>query len=150
MNNKDIGKRIKALRKEMKITQAELAKKTGIAEITIRQYESGMYLPKYDKLQKIAAALGVSVSDLSPTIVHIDYGKGHKEYIMKPDSEGNNIFKPLDSDNLYTARGVNIARIEMNEDYLNDAGIKKLADYSFDLVQSGNYKRDPESDDEQT
>lgn len=58
-----VGDRIKSIRKG-KMTQKELAEKTGLAEITIRQYEAGKYEPKHNNLQKIADALGVDCSDL--------------------------------------------------------------------------------------
>ena len=68
-----IGKRIKRLRKEKEITQKELAKKTGIAEITIRQYEAGKYNPKLANVEKIAKALDVCTSDLvSSSLVSVD------------------------------------------------------------------------------
>ena len=63
-----IGKKIKAFRKERKLTQAKLSELTGIAEITIRQYEAGKYKPKTEQLIKLSAALGVSVHDLAPDI----------------------------------------------------------------------------------
>ena len=63
-----IGKKIKAFRKERKLTQAKLSELTGIAEITIRQYEAGKYKPKTEQLIKLSAALGVSVHDLAPEI----------------------------------------------------------------------------------
>lgn len=63
-----IGEKIKAFRKERKLTQAKLSELTGIAEITIRQYEAGKYKPKTEQLIKLSAALGVSVHDLAPDI----------------------------------------------------------------------------------
>lgn len=54
-----VGKNIRRFRKEAGLTQKQLAEKTGIAEITIRQYESGKYKPKIDKLIKIADALNI-------------------------------------------------------------------------------------------
>ena len=63
-----IGEKIKAFRKERKLTQAKLSELTGIAEITIRQYEAGKYKPKTEQLIKLSAALGVSVHVLAPDI----------------------------------------------------------------------------------
>lgn len=59
-----IGKNIRTLRKEKGLTQKALSKKTGIAEITIRQYEAGKYLPKYDNMLKLAIALNVSTREI--------------------------------------------------------------------------------------
>ena len=58
------GDRISAIRKGKKITQKVLSERTGIAEPTIRRYESNRLNPKFETLQKIAAALEVPVTDL--------------------------------------------------------------------------------------
>ena len=55
---------IKNARNRAGMTQAELAKKCGIATITIRQYESGKREPRMEQLSRIASALGLSVGDL--------------------------------------------------------------------------------------
>lgn len=62
----NIGEGIKQQRKAKGITQKQLSKMTGIAEITIRQYEANKYKPKYEQALKIALALGFgSVHDLT-------------------------------------------------------------------------------------
>lgn len=52
----DIGKKIKTIRKKRKMTQVELAKKAGIATISLQQYESGKRIPATKQLIKIANA----------------------------------------------------------------------------------------------
>lgn len=52
-----IAENIKHLRKEKKLTQKQLAEKTGIAVITIQNYEAGKYEPKNQNLRKLAAIL---------------------------------------------------------------------------------------------
>lgn len=59
-----IGQNIKTIRKEKKITQAKLAEMTGIAEITIRQYEAGKYEPRLENVIKISNALGVTPNQI--------------------------------------------------------------------------------------
>lgn len=59
-----IGNKIKQFRKEKGLTQKELAAKLGVAEITIRKYESGDREPKLDQLEKIASALDIEFLDL--------------------------------------------------------------------------------------
>jgi len=59
-----IGERIRELRKLRRLTQKQLAEMTGIAEITIRQYESGKYTPKIAKIQMIASALDTDIGYL--------------------------------------------------------------------------------------
>lgn len=56
--------KIKTLREELKITQAELARLSGLSEISIRKYEKGERNPKFETLVKIAVALNVSVNSL--------------------------------------------------------------------------------------
>lgn len=60
----DIGEKIKEKRKEAGLTQSQLAELSGVASITIRQYESGKRQPRLEKLQKIANVFGISISDL--------------------------------------------------------------------------------------
>lgn len=61
----NIAKNIKLLRKNLNMTQKQLAEKTGIAQITIQQYEAGKYEPKYDNLMKLAKALEVDITDIA-------------------------------------------------------------------------------------
>ena len=64
LSAKEIGKRIKQCRKEQRISQKELAQKIGCAEMTISQYERGLYSPKIDTRIAIAKALGVNYETL--------------------------------------------------------------------------------------
>lgn len=57
--------RMSDLMRQKKITAAELARRIGTDRSTIGHYLRGDYLPKYDKIQKIADTLGVSVSYLT-------------------------------------------------------------------------------------
>ena len=59
----NIGEKIKTIRKSKGITQKKLSEETGIAEITIRQYEAGKYIPKIDKIELISKALEVDISE---------------------------------------------------------------------------------------
>lgn len=54
-----IGEKIKEFRKKAGFTQKQLAIKCGVAEITIRQYESGKRQPRIEQLQIIAKALNM-------------------------------------------------------------------------------------------
>lgn len=64
MEKGSIGIRLRDMRKEHNMTQVQLAHAAGIAVNSIRLYEGGKYEPSLKALQKIAAALGVSVSSL--------------------------------------------------------------------------------------
>lgn len=52
-----IGERIKNRRKELKMSQTELAKMVGLQPPAISQYESGARRPSYEALRKLAFAL---------------------------------------------------------------------------------------------
>lgn len=68
-----IGKKIKKYRTEQHMTQKTLGEITGIAEITIRQYEANKYSPKIENLKKIAGALNADLENF------IDIGKAIKK-----------------------------------------------------------------------
>lgn len=52
------------LRDERGLTDYKVAQNTGIATATLTAWKQGKYVPKYDKLSKIAAFLGVSLDEL--------------------------------------------------------------------------------------
>lgn len=52
------------LRDSKHLTDAEIAKETGITPSTFSDWKAGRYTPKVDKLLKVAAVLGVSVEEL--------------------------------------------------------------------------------------
>ena len=54
--------RLRELRDRAALTQAVLAERSGLAEATIRQFESGRREPTYETLVKLARGLGVSLS----------------------------------------------------------------------------------------
>lgn len=60
------GQLIKAARKRAGMTQAELADKLNIPYQSVSQWERDTRNPKYETLQRIAAALGVEWTELVP------------------------------------------------------------------------------------
>ena len=61
MDTKDY---IKQIRLEKGLTQKRLGELSGIAEPTIRRYETGKLIPKMLTIKKIAKGLGVPPADL--------------------------------------------------------------------------------------
>jgi len=55
---------LKEVRKRKKVTQVELAERTGIHQQSISRYESGGKIPQIDTAYRIAQALGVSLDEL--------------------------------------------------------------------------------------
>jgi transcriptional regulator with XRE-family HTH domain len=60
----NFGKRLRQLRKEKGLTQAELAKLLSIGESTVSFYESGKRQPDYETLIRLAEVFNVSVDYL--------------------------------------------------------------------------------------
>lgn len=60
----NIGKQVKQIRKIKGVSQKELASRLGIAPNTLYRYERGDIAISLDMINKIAAALGVTISEL--------------------------------------------------------------------------------------
>lgn len=74
-----IGDKIKSFRKNQKITQKQLSEATGLAEITIRQYEANKYIPKIENLRKLSAILRIPLSEF------LELGQTISEYDRNDD-----------------------------------------------------------------
>lgn len=57
MNNTKLGEEIKRLRKEKMLTIKELAKLSGVSEVSITNYENGKSVPSLVKLKKLSKFL---------------------------------------------------------------------------------------------
>ena len=64
MNTYVTGNTIKQLREARKLTQAELAEKSGVSSKTISKWETAKGLPDISLLQPLAQTLGISVIEL--------------------------------------------------------------------------------------
>jgi len=63
-NMDSFGTRLKALRKQKKLTQKKLAQDLGLAQTTIANYEGNLRLPGYDILNTLAKIFDVSIDFL--------------------------------------------------------------------------------------
>ena len=70
--SKSFGERLKEIREKKKITQAELAKKTGIKQSAISSYENDKYMPNIENLRAICNALSVSAADLDTLFMPLE------------------------------------------------------------------------------
>lgn len=61
-----IGLKIKGLRKEKNLSQAELADSLGVATNTVSRWETGTYKPGVEDLEAISRSLEVSILTLLP------------------------------------------------------------------------------------
>ena len=55
---------LKKARERRKLTQAELAKRVGVHQVTIARLETGVRRPSADLLQRLAKVLKVKMEDL--------------------------------------------------------------------------------------
>ena len=76
-----VGWKIKMFRKLRGLTQSQLAEKSGVATISIRQYETGKRQPRIEQLQKIADALDVLITQL------VDFTETDLEEVLNDDPE---------------------------------------------------------------
>lgn len=112
------GDAIRNARKKAGLTQKELAQKTGLAEITIRQYENNKREPKIETLQKIENAVGDKIGNLI--------------YDLLYNTNEVNIVEPK-TDELREE----VAALRYS---LNDDGLAKTRDYMRDLIGNPKYK----------
>ena len=59
-----VAERIRAFRKELNLTQADVASKMNIEVPNYRRLESGRHIPSFKTLLKVSAAFNVPVQDL--------------------------------------------------------------------------------------
>ena len=64
MNQEKIGKFIKILRKEKKLTQNELATKLGVTDKSISNWENGKNMPDLSLFKPLCKILGITINDL--------------------------------------------------------------------------------------
>lgn len=62
-----MGDRLRSLRTRLVLTQEQLAVKAGVSSATIRRIESGQLTPRFSTIQKLAAGLGISATELAGT-----------------------------------------------------------------------------------
>ena len=125
----EIGETIKELRKSANLTQKELAKLSGIAEITIRKYENNDRNPKKEQIEKIAKALNVTPFE----IAGFDYWDDSHD-LIKLSNESMLL------DYIEKHYGSDLVELLRNYNLLNDIGKQKATDYISDLSEQEKYK----------
>ena len=101
-----IGARIKRARQRCGLSQAELAKKVGLARATITAYEAGRIRLLDDMVARIAKALAISADELlglkidkknsSDESISIRFTKRIRELERLPEQKRKAILKTLD------------------------------------------------------
>lgn len=81
-----VGKNIKKIRSEKKLTQRQLGELSGISYKQIGLYEQGKRNPKIETIEKISNALGVTVAEI----------KDYQEILDNDDFEELETFRKVD------------------------------------------------------
>jgi transcriptional regulator with XRE-family HTH domain len=69
------GRRVKARRKAIKLTLADLALLSSVSASTISKVENGIVSPTYDVIMKLAQGLGADVSDMFGSTASVPPGE---------------------------------------------------------------------------
>jgi transcriptional regulator with XRE-family HTH domain len=93
----ELAARVKYLRDLRQLSQAELAKLSGVSQATVAQIESGRKDPSVTTLRKLAKALDVTIGVFFSTdSVHIfDMPRLRRKY-KKPEELNPTVYRALD------------------------------------------------------
>ena len=72
-------------RKDAKVSQAELARRTHTTKSYISRIENGVIIPSVAVFYRMIAALGMTVEIVGPTVCGYEYGPQTK-YLSEPES----------------------------------------------------------------
>ena len=64
MDQVKIGQFLRELRRAQKLTQEQLAEELGVSNRSVSRWETGVNLPDFDILLRLAARYGVGVEEL--------------------------------------------------------------------------------------
>lgn len=140
--------RIKAIRKEARITQEELAEKLSVNRATVSKYENGDISLSLEMLRKIAAALNVDWTELVPVDeqckIVTDYVVEKAGLIVKYTSDEDRIlrsYEKLNTDGMLAAGKYFLQHLKPED-------LKIVADYVKKLAQTPQYQRPQETDED--
>ena len=116
INNKELGDKIRKVRKNKNITQKQLGEMVSKTESMISRYENGESLPTFDMLERIATALGIDIFRLirgeTPDVYHEPYNLS--EYIGKNIKTAREL-EYMTREDLMSATGIPESKIELFE-----------------------------------
>lgn len=110
MNNSDIGKKLKSLRKGRKLTQVQAADKLGLSRCTVSNYECGRRSPHLTDLERMAKFYGVGLDyfGVVPTDEVFDLLERARRIFENPDvpsKKKEELFLELSRFSLYLNKG---------------------------------------------
>lgn len=131
LNNKNIGKNIKRIRKEKKLSMDSLAKKLGLSNrSSIAHIENGSRSLRLDTVEKIAKALEVSPFEIM--------GPSYFDNIIDTDKIKSDV-ELFDKISSCYEENETIQLIEIINNFNNLKDKKRLVDYSNNLLKADEY-----------
>lgn len=152
-----IGECIRIARKNAGLTQAQLAQKSGVAAISIHQYESGKRQPQLEQLIRISSALNLDLleitgieSDMSKyKISLINTKNGEPAIPGKKNYSIRDVYNLLSNDEKaeFWSRLLKPLHAQLNEafDQLNDTGQREAVKRVKELAEIPRYQKEPEA-----
>lgn len=121
----DFSEQLRSLRAQKGISQQKLADLSGISQASIYQWEKGTRKPKYEQLQKLAKALGITIPYLlgeegieddvfqeEGAFIDFLYTLGYSVETCLNDSELGSVYFVRHNDEIYTISPANFIRLE--------------------------------------
>lgn len=96
----EVGKRVRAIRTQLKLTQAQAAEAANVPQATLFQTEAGVQNLQLKTLVKLAKGLGTSVRDLMPVPVEV----AEAETPPQPPQTLDEVLERLETSSRETAR----------------------------------------------
>jgi transcriptional regulator with XRE-family HTH domain len=132
MDNQKIGRFIAELRREKGMTQKELAEKLSVTDKAVSKWERGAGYPEVTVLPKLAALLGVTVSELllGERDSHTETEKQTERF--KPDSIVNGTIEYVEQSHAYNSLKIKrIALVSMTFAFLTAVFVCLLCNYAI-------------------
>ena len=133
-----MGDRIKSYRIKTGLTQTAFANKCGINPVQYRRYENNNTMPREEQLEKIAAALNVSITDLIGSDLSSLTEKG-KQASKLPDSVIDSLLSITDAGK-EAAESSKESLLILNYRKLNPEGKTEAVKRVEELTQIPKYK----------
>lgn len=134
---KSIGENIRYYRKEKGYTQKQLSELSGLALITIQQYESGKRTPQINQLKKLSSALNIDINSL------IDTTQSFALNALKnlPNYENNELYQEYRKSVLANNVDITDLDIELIRRFhlLNTSGKDRILSYLDDILKIDEY-----------
>ena len=140
-----IEHKLKEARAKKNISQAKLSKEIGISQQAYCLYETGKRIPKYETRVKIAAALGIPVSELLETQEELEAKNRELEQDIKGDISDEERLQKMNEHLTNSELKKEVTDSGWNElfpfyDSLNAAGKAKAKEYIQDLLCARQYQ----------